>query len=344
MNVRYITENDRDMWQTWVMSHPDATFYHRIEWQDVIRTAFKHDTYYLVATEGDRIEGILPLVNLKSMLFGNLMCSMPFLNFGGICANSPEAYQALLAEARNLLTRTGAEYVELRHLQRSPVELMRNEHKVSMTIDLDPDPDVLWNKFKSKHRTNIRRAQKNGLEIVRGGQAHLEPFYRILSAGWRDLGTPLYRIGFFKSIFEHFGDAVEIYMVYYRGEAIATAFNGLFRDTVEGMWTYSLREYAKLQTNYLLYWEMIKNACLGGYRFYHLGRSTSDGGGVFFKSKWNASLHQLYWEYILNENKTSAMPQLNVDNPKYQLAIKTWRKLPVMVTNRIGPLIARSIP
>ena len=100
----------------------------------------------------------------------------------------------------DLLIRKNADYVEFRHLHPSPIELKRKEHKVSMTVELDSDPEVLWNNFKTKHRTTIRRAEKNGLEIVRGGKEHLETFYKIISTGWRDLGTPIYRIDFFENI------------------------------------------------------------------------------------------------------------------------------------------------
>ena len=99
-----------------------------------------------------------------------------------------------------------------------------------------------------------------------------------------------------------------------------------------------------MQTNYLLYWEMIKDACLRGYKLFHLGRSTNESGATFYKSKWNAQTHQLYWEYLLNERRRPDLPELNVDNPKYKLAISMWRKMPVRITNWIGPFLSKSLP
>ncbi len=344
MYLRELESTERQIWQNWVFANPMATFYHRIEWKDVIEKSFKHDTHYLLAEENGAVHGILPLVHIKSLLFGNMICSMPFLNFGGICADTEEAYVCLLNAAKDLLIKKKSEYVELRHLHPSPMELKRKEHKVSMTVELNPDPDTLWNGFKTKHRTSIRRAAKNGLEIMRGGKEHLDAFYKILCTGWRDLGTPIYKRDFFENILDAFGGSVEIYLVNYQGKSIATAFNGLFRDTVEGMWTYSLREHSALQANYMLYWEMIKDACLRGYRLFHLGRSTNDSGATFYKSKWNAKIHQLYWEYLINEPRRSELPELNVDNPKYKLAINVWRNLPVKLTNLIGPYLSKSLP
>ena len=129
---------------------------------------------------------------------------------------------------------------------------------------------------------------------------------------------------------------------YYRQEPVATAFVGFHGKMVEGMWLSFLREYSKLQINYFQYWEMIKRACEQGYDLFHLGRSTAEGGGEFFKEKWNAVPRQLYWEYVLN--KRQQLPELNVENPRYSLAIRLWRALPVSVTTAIGPMIAKSIP
>jgi hypothetical protein len=40
----------------------------------------------------------------------------------------------------------------------------------------------------------------------------------------------------------------------------------------------------------------------------------------------------------------SELPSLNVSNPKFQFAIQAWRMLPVRVTQRLGPYLARNIP
>lgn len=342
MEIKHLAKSDFKRWEQYVSTHPDSTFYHKVKWKEVMEESFRHNTYYLMAVNGDRIVGILPLVLLKSLMFGSILCSMPFLNFGGICADNEEAERALLEEAARILQEVRGNYLELRHMRKSRLDIPNKTHKVSMTLELNADPEVLWNNFKTKQRTNIRRAAKNGLEIRVGGKEFLKDFYTILSIGWRDLGTPIYGFSFFEEILNAFNNSVEIYMVMHQGMPIATAFNGLFGDTVEGMWTYSLREFTKLQTTYFIYWEMTKRACEQGYKKFHLGRSTTESGGTFFKTKWNAVPNQLYWEYVLN--RSEKIPELNVDNPKYEKAIKVWRKLPVRVSQWLGPFIAKGIP
>jgi FemAB-related protein (PEP-CTERM system-associated) len=341
MQIRYFSD-ESDLWTEYVRKHPQATFYHEIGWKDVLERSFGHRTYYLMAMNEGAISGVLPLVHLKSLLFGSIFCSMPFLNFGGICADDAEAERALLDAARELLQKNRGDYLELRHRHKACQDLPVKTHKVSMTIELERDPEVLWGRLKTKQRTTIRRSVKYGLTIRFGSVELIEPFYEILSIGWRNHGTPIYHRNFFREAFNRFGTAIEVCVVYYENKPIATASYGKFKDTVEGMWTYSLREYSHLETNYFLYWKMIEKACLDGFRNFHLGRSTSNTGATFFKSKWNAVPQQLYWEYILNGNKE--MPDLSVENPRFKLAQETWRRMPVSLTNFIGPWVARFIP
>ena len=369
--LKRIGPEDIPLWNQYVAESPKATFYHRIEWKQIIEKSFGHQTYYLIALSSDptvppfhhsinpsrsfamrsapgtmhdseRVVGILPLVHIKSLIFGSIFCSMPFLNFGGVCADNEEAEKLLLLEAERVLRDHKGDYLELRHLQPSSLNLQRKSHKVSMTLELYQDPDVLWKKFSTKHRTSVRRAGKNGLQIRIGKRELLKDFYMIMCRGWRDLGTPFYPFYFFSNIMDLLEDSLEIFVVLHEGKPIATALNGLHKDTVEGMWASSIREYSKLQVNYFLYWEMIQRACLQGYKWYHLGRSTAESGCEFFKEKWNAIPKPLYWEYILNRRKE--IPELNVQNPKYQFAIRTWRRLPLPLTRIIGPILAQNIP
>jgi lipid II:glycine glycyltransferase (peptidoglycan interpeptide bridge formation enzyme) len=124
---------------------------------------------------------------------------------------------------------------------------------------------------------------------------------------------------------------------------VAAAFNGYHGGTVEGMWAAADPSARELQPNYVLYWEMIQDACRRGFRRYHLGRSTAESGGEQFKKKWNAVSTQLHW-YFGRTDGAAELPGLNVDNPKYRLAIAAWRRLPLWMTDLAGPPLARLIP
>src|SRR5262245_61326107 len=92
----------------------NGSFYHRFEWRDINASSFGHRSAYLAALDGDRIVGVFPMVQVKSRLFGNIACSLPFVNYGGPAAVSADAEAALLAEAANVAAEWGVDYVEIR--------------------------------------------------------------------------------------------------------------------------------------------------------------------------------------------------------------------------------------
>ncbi len=335
-------ESDATYWDQFLSDQPTASFYQLYGWRNINRKIFNHPSHYLVAKRDEQFVGIFPLVYLKSRLFGRILCSMPFVNFGGPCAIDSGTKEQLLNEATEIAKQIGADYLEIRATEIISHSLPTSKHKISMTIELDPDPDRLWSAFASKHRTNIRRAYKNNLTVRSGGEEYLDIFYNILATSWRTLGTPIYQRAYFEEILKQFGDKIRIFVCYHNNMPIAAAFNGYYKNTVEGMWAGALPQARKLQYSYVLYWEMIKNACESNFKKFHLGRSSVESGGEQFKKKWNATQLQLYWQYYLNNSLE--LPQLNVDNPKYNLAINTWRKLPVKVTTILGPILAKNIP
>jgi FemAB-related protein (PEP-CTERM system-associated) len=253
----------------------------------------------------------------------------------------PKPRRNLLDAARSHADDSGCDYLEIR-ATRPLGQLPSVSDKVSMTVSLRDDPEALMDEFSRKHRKNIRSTYSQGIVVRSGGAELLEPFYGLMRLSWRALGTPLYRKAYFAAIMDAFGDDVRIFVAYHEGRPIATAFNGHSTDTVEGMWAAMDPAQRRLQPNYVLYWEMIKDACERRYRQFHLGRSTVGSGAAQFKAKWQAEPKPLFWNYHLV--RAGEIPALNPDNPRYGLAIRAWRMLPLIATDVLGPRLARLIP
>lgn len=329
-------------WNAFLQQHPQGSFYHLFEWSRINQQALKNPSCNLIARDAGALCGVLPLTLVASPIFGRVLCSMPFVNYGGPVASNAAATSALVRAAQTHAQQLHADYLELRCASAIETDLPASLRKISMHIELAPDPDTLWNKFTSKHRTNIRRSQKNELEVRAGGIELLDTFYSVMEQSWRQLGTPFYARSYFETILKTLPEHTRIFVCARGPEPVAVAFNGYFNGTVEGLWAGGTALSRPLQANYVLYWEMIREACVRGCSRFHLGRSTADSGAEDFKKKWNATASQLYWYF--HRPGGGEMPQLNVDNPKYKLAIQVWQKLPLWVTRLIGPPLARSIP
>lgn len=77
-----ILKKENDLWENYVQRSPIATNYHQSGWREVIERSFGHKTYYLMAIDHETIKGILPLIHMRSRLFGNFLVSVPFFNYG----------------------------------------------------------------------------------------------------------------------------------------------------------------------------------------------------------------------------------------------------------------------
>lgn len=336
------SEHERQRWNAYLAAHPAASFYHRYEWKALNEREFGHDCRYLVAQRNGRLCGVLPLVFVSSRIFGRILCSMPFVNFGGPCADDAAAQKALLERAMAIARELECRYLELRSTSELDIGVPAALNKISMVVKLESDPEQLWKGFTSKHRNNIRRAYKNDLTVQSGGAELLDEFYGIMELSWRQLGTPLYSKRYFAQLLATFGDSMRIFVCRCKDEPIAVTLNGHHGDTVEGMWAGGKPATRGLDANYALYWEMMQDACKRGFRRFHLGRSTAGSGAQQFKEKWNAEMRQLYWYFY--DPAGSAPKLVNVQNPKYQLAIRMWRRLPLWATRVGGPPLARLIP
>lgn len=341
LSIQECSDCDADEWNA-AAAILGGSFYHLWQWRQINRESLGHLTINLAARRDGAIVGLLPLVHVEHKVFGRILCSMPFVNFGGLCAVDEEIGVALVHTAMSAATERHDDYLELRCSQAIGLQLPVTTHKISMTIPLTADIDALWGQFTHSHRKNIRRAYKNDLSVTSGSLDQLPAFYDVMEEAWRSHGTPLYSRDYFENVLRTLGDRARVFICLHRGHPVAAALTGCFNGAVEGLWAGGRPEARSLNANYVLYWEMIRDACARGHRTFHLGRSTAQSGSEEFKSRWNAQATQLYWYYFRPSG--GPMPRLNVTNPKYQLAIRAWRHMPLWCTRRIGPPLARGIP
>lgn len=334
---------DQSVWDAFVASRPESTNYHRYGWRRVLEKSFGHRAMYLAArNDRNEICGVLPCIQLKSRLFGTFLVSLPFFNYGGLLCDETSTAAALLRTSRRMLEGSGSAHVELRHLARCDDIAATRQHKVTMILDLATDEEEQWRRLDPKVRNQVRKALKSGLVTMVGGLELLDGFYEVFSRNMRDLGTPVYGRDFFRNVLEEFPDSTRLLSVTLQGRTVASALLTWYRSTLEVPWASSIRDFRELCPNNLLYWEAIRFAIAGGAERFDFGRSTPDEGTFHFKKQWGARPVPLYWQYLLREG--CGLPDLNPRNPKYRLAIQVWQRLPLMLTNLLGPHIVRCIP
>jgi serine/alanine adding enzyme len=340
--MRVLTDHAPDVCDAYVRSHPRGTPYHLQPWLGVIERAFGHRGLSLAAETGGRIVGVLPLVFFDSRVFGRFAVSVPFVNYGGVLADTPEAEQALLARAVEESTRAGCAHLELRHAAQHFPALAAKRHKVAMVLALADSADRQWNELDRKVRNQVRKGEKSELTSEVGGSELLPAFYAVFARNMRDLGTPVYGVRFFEEVCDAFPAQTRVFVVRSKGQPVAASIVHWLGATIQVPWASALRESNALSANVFLYWQMVKYAAEHGFTSFDFGRSTPNEGTFHFKKQWGAQPVPLVWEYWTAAGRP--MPDLSPANPKFDLAIRVWQRLPVGLTTWLGPSIVRNIP
>ena len=330
-------------WDEFVGGHPQSTAYHRAAAVEIGRRAFGLKTFYLSATDAaGKLAGVLPLVEQSSLLFGRFLSSVPFFTYGGILAADAPAAAALASAAGALGRERRAKHVELRHSAPAELPLADRTDKVSMVLPLPADEAALSKQLGSKLRSQIKRAEREQPTIHWGGKELLADFHRVFAQAMHELGTPVYPPRFFDVTLDALGAAADVLVIRVNGRAEAAAVIVRHGDRIEVPWAACSPAGKRGALNMRMYWEMLKLCVARGARAFDFGRSTVDSGTYRFKAQWGAQPLQLHWYYWLPEG--AAIPRLNQSNPKYELAAKLWRRLPLWSANIVGPWLVRNLP
>ena len=333
---------DAGEWDAFARGAPGGTIYHQLSWRRIFAREFHWDTHYIQARDDSGIEGVLPLVRLKSRLFGDFLVSLPYVNYGGVLARSAEADRLLVAAASELAGSLGVSHVELRELSPRNADWPARTDKVAMHSPLEANEDEHWRKLSSKLRSQVRRPQKEGATTRVGGAELLPQFYAVFAHNMRDLGTPVYSRSFFATVVEELGENVDVVLAELNGAPVAAGILLHFGGSTEIPWASSLRSANRLGVNMLMYWACLKRAIEKGSTVFDFGRSTRDSGTFQFKRQWGALPVPMYWHYWLRDG--GALPRLNPANPRFAMAIAAWQRLPLWVANGLGPHIVRNLP
>lgn len=336
-----LLKDESKEWNQYVNRNPAASVYHLAEWREVINKSFNHTCFYFYAHDSSmKIKGILPLVRLKSRLFGDFMVSMPYFNYGGAIADHPQIEEMLVQHANTFANGLDLNHIEYRD-DITKAQMAERTDKVNMFLPLPSDQDALWQSFSPKLRSQIKRPQRENTQISHGDLDLLDEFYSIFARNMRDLGTPVYGKRFFRHILLAFPGQSSILTVKLDNKPVAGAFLIGYKDRLEIPWASTIRSVNHLSINMLMYWEVLCFAIQNKYQYFDFGRSSIDSGTYKFKAQWGAQPKQLYWHYWLNNRD---MPSLNPSNPKYKLMISVWKKLPIWLTRLAGPAIVKNLP
>ncbi len=312
-------------------------------WLECLKSGLQHRGYVIRAVDEGNKVGELPLMLVSGPIFGKFLCSLPYINTGGVWAQNDEIGGALIDEACDLADSLDVRYLELRHetpLSHAKLNFERSD-KVHMRLSLPDSDEALDKSFKSKLRSQVRKSGSHNHRVKWGSHDLLNDFYSVFSVNMRDLGTPVFPRQLFGAILSEFGADAEICLVENAGRTVAGALLIHSNRTTEVPSASSLRSWNPTGANMFMYRQLLARAIHKESHTFDFGRSSVDSGTYKFKSQWGAKPHPAVWQYYIRKGSADEM---RPDSDRNQKLVKIWQKLPVWLTRIIGPPIIRGIP
>ncbi len=338
--IKTLDDSTITSWDKFVNNSSKTSFFHKAGWKEVVEKAFGHQTYFLYSEQKGKITGILPLVHINSLLFGNALISTAFCVYGGIIAEDDISYAELDDEARRLAEQLKVDYLEMRNRTQVTPERPYKELYVTFRKELDSDIEKNMLAIPRKQRAMIRKGIKAGLssEI----DENIDRFYQAYSESVRNLGTPVSTKKYFSLLKQVFKEQCEILtIVDKQNQLIGSVMNFYFKDEVLPYYGGGTHHARTVQGNDFMYWEVMRRAVDKGIRIFDYGRSKEGTGSYRFKRHWGFEPKPLYYEFYLVNSST--IPDINPLNPKYQIFIAAWKRLPLSVSQIIGPWLAKDL-
>jgi FemAB-related protein (PEP-CTERM system-associated) len=339
--IRELDRQREPAWDEFVFRDRNGTFFHRSGWKHVIESAFGHRTYYLLAERDGALTGVLPLVHLKSILFGNRLVSVPFGVYGGPLAAERESAALLVDHSIGLANRLGVDSIEFR--ARAPVApawTVRSDLYATFRKPISENAEANLKAVPRKQRAVIRKSLENGLRSTIDDDP--ARFYQIYSASVRSLGTPVFSPKYVRELKRVFKDDLEIATILDNDDVVlSSVLSFFFRDEVLPYYGGGSLRARQRGAYDFMYWKVMSRGVERGARLFDFGRSKFGTGSFSFKKNWGFDAEPLTYQYWVRSGHR--VPDLNPLNPKYHLMINAWKRLPLPLANLLGPPLARRI-
>ncbi len=344
VQIKVLEEDGRAAWDRFVISDcPEASFFHRTGWREVIERVYRQPCHYLYAERDGQIVGVLPLVHVQSPIFGSRLISTAFTIGGGTAALDEDARAALDAEALRIMTRLGVASFEVRH-PAHPHDgggwVTKTGIYANFSRPIPATADDSLKQIPRKQRAVVRKAITEA-KLIDEIDADPCRFFPLYAFSMRNLGTPVFGQRFLAAVMATFGQDCDCLTVVHQGKPVSSVLSFYFRDRVMPYYTGCLFQARDLGANDFMYWRLMRRASERGFGVFDFGRSKFGTGPFNFKKNWGFEPQPITHEYLIPGG--GEVPEINPLNPKYRLFIAAWKRLPLGLANLLGPHVVRQI-
>lgn len=319
-----------------------GTPFHRPAWLRAVERGTSQRATGLVAEKAGRITGWLPLTQVHSPFFGRALVSSGFAVGGGVLAESGRTALTLCRRAEELAERLSCHTVELRGgAMPEDWDIITSSH-CGFVIDLAADEEAQLLAIPRKQRAEIRKGLKLELTTETGrSEADRAAHYAVYAHSVRNLGTPVFPRSLFGAVLDAFGDDADILTVQHEGVPVASVLSLYHGGAVMPYWGGGTFAARKLRANEVMYFQLMLHARRRGCTRFDFGRSKTGSGPYNYKKNWGFDPQPL--AYACWAAPGTIKRNIDPASDTYSASINLWKRLPLPIANRLGPLIAKGL-
>ncbi len=290
----------------------------------------------------------LPMILIKSSIFGNKIISLPFMDVGYFSGKLDKK------DIKNL-SKTSAKLIKIKlnsfdnEYNKKINSLKKNgflsiASKQQYIIPLE-DPNKIWKNFHKHTRNDIRKSEKSNLILKNVlKRDELKIFYKLYFKEMKRFGTPPHSFRFFENLLKIFKNDFFGMNCYKNNKIVASSLILIYQDYAYLWFNVSNPKFRKFRPNDLLYWSSINECFKRNIKLLDVGqidiasKDKREQGLSKFKQKWPGKVYdkiELFYYFDKKDKKNENTT--NKENLKKLR--KIWALLPGFIIKFIGPKI-----
>ncbi|MAF65228.1 MAG: hypothetical protein CMJ84_06175 [Planctomycetes bacterium] len=329
----------------YVRSRSSSTLFHLTGWSRAVERAFGAGRRDLVATEGGRIVGVLPLSSCRRALGGHYWISAPWGVYGGPLADRPDISAQLVAVARERAEAAGVGRIELRCREDPGLgELVASDLYCTFRKPLPEREEDVRRTFPRTERKALRHAAERDDLWVEEGH-HLRPdLERLFLSSKRGLGSPGLPERWWDALEAELGEQYVLHAARRGGELLAVSLTFLHGGEAAMYYIGTAPEAnRRYRATTFLIASCMEWSVRHGYRLFDLGRSRRDSGACTFKVNQGFEPEPLHYRFALS-SAGAGVPSFHPSNPRTALLRRTWSRLPLWACGALSGRLATFLP
>lgn len=313
MKMQVINPLNHSSWDDRLASSGDQSFFHSAGWAKTLQESYGYQPVYFTQFHGDRLTGLLPVMDVNSIITGHRGVSLPFTDYCDPMVPRSIRFPDIFGQVIEYGKQRGWKYIEIRSGQdlfpSEPVFARYFGH----ILNLSRDQKEMLRSFRNSTVRNIKKASQRNIEIqISDSLDSLKSFYELNCATRKRHGLPPQPYRFFEAVYENViskGKGI-LFLAYYQNELVTA--NVYFHFGKMAIYKYgaSNMEFQNLRANNLVMWKAVNWYSDHGYSQLCLGRTETDNIGLRqFKTGWGVQEYLIkYYRYDLSRHKFLAGP------------------------------------